>query len=1063
MAHPAARAARFHFNCLSLRAALLAGLCLVANASSVAVADSPIRFSRDVRPILSEHCFHCHGPDAASREADLRLDVAATYEAGADASGVVVPRQPEASELYQRIVAPDDELRMPPPEAPTQLSPEEIAVLRRWIAEGAAWEGHWAFLPIESGQLPEVAHANWARNEIDRFLLRRMEQSGLAPSPEADKTTLIRRATLDLTGLPPTPAEIDHFLADDRLDAYERLVDRLLDSPRYGEQMAAVWLDAARYADTYGYQDDGDAEMWRYRDWVIDAYNANMPFDQFTIEQLAGDLLPNATASQQIATAFNRNHRHNSEGGAIPEEFRVEYVADRANTTATVWLGLTVGCARCHDHKYDPITQREFYQWFAHFNNVDEDGRARKEGNTPPMIPAPTAEQLAEEHRLAAELAAAERRAAALEPPLARRQRIWEATVDADDLATAAPLIEELKLHIAAGERLAAAAEAAVPADPETYRRAVLGDASQGFVLDGQTELVFGDVGSFSSDNRVTLSAHVSPAASDGAILSKIEDPRDPQDEGYTVALRDGRVRVHLTSQWQDDAIRVETATRLPLEEWTHLAVVYDGSHKARGLRVYFNGVAQPVNVEFDLLFQGFGNDGPLRIGTDGDPDRRFVGNIDDVRLYETELSPRELQRLAARQSIAKILATSEAERSVHASVKLRDYYLKHAAAPSDRAAHEQVVRLQRQLDAHRRRYPTVMVMRERKDRRPTYVLERGLYDAPGEEVAPGVPAVFPGSAAVSPPNRLGLAQWLVSPDHPLTARVAVNRLWQMSFYRGLVRTAEDFGVQGERPTHPELLDWLARELIDSGWDVKTMRRRIVTSAAYRQSSAVDEALLAADPQNRLLARGPRFRLPAETIRDAALGASGLLVEQLGGPSVKPYQPPGLWEEVSGDVYEQDAGKDLYRRSLYTFWKRTVLHPLMGTLDAPSREICTVREERTNTPLQALTLLNEQAMVEAARMLAERVLREAGPSTREQLAYAFRLVTARKPEPQELDVLQQLFEQHRRDFVDRPDDATLLLSVGRSPSDPAHAPPVAAAMTTVANLLLNLDEAVTQH
>ncbi|WP_146450704.1 DUF1553 domain-containing protein [Bythopirellula polymerisocia] len=1024
----------------------------------------PISFAHDVRPILSEHCYHCHGPDANTREADLRLDSQDAFLDSEESVGIVVAGNPNESELFLRIVSTDEDMQMPPAEANRPLSAKQIETIRRWIDEGAVWQQHWSFTKPERPQLRTSRDDGWSKNEIDWFILQRLQQEGLTPSPEADKQTLIRRVTLDLTGLPPTPEEVDCFLADDRPNAYELLVERLLHSPRYGEQMAASWLDAARYADSYGYQDDGETSMWRWRDWVIEAFNDNMPFDQFTIEQLAGDLLPNPTFEQRIATGFNRNHRHNSEGGAIPEEFRVEYVVDRVNTTCTVWLGLTLGCARCHDHKYDPITQKEFYQLFAFFNNVPEDGRARKVGNTPPLMTAPTRAQLNRQQELEMQLEVAQLQLEGLEPQFLADFDQWQRNADVTTISDLQGVTHDLDIYFKLDGNLAESVSGDSFGNFKNGAATfVTGQLGQAAWLDGKKTIVVGDVGSFSDDNRVTISAWIRPSDCNGALLSKMENPDDPQEEGYSVLLREGKIRVHFTSQWFDDAIRIQTETSVPLDQWTHVAVTYDGLSLAQGIRVYFNGKRQPIDIEFDSLFQGFGNHGPLRLGTAGDPESQFQGAIDDVRIYGEQLSDSELKLLAVKESVSDILQILESDRTENQKHKLRTYFTDRVASKEYRQAAALATRLRQELDEHRRGFPTLMIMEDLAERKPTFLLNRGQYDAPGEEVEPEIPAVFNGLAEGLPHNRLGLARWLLDPDNPLTARVAVNRLWQMSFDLGLVKTVEDFGVQGEGPSHPDLLDWLATELMNNGWDLQAIRRLIVTSATYRQQSQATPELVAADPENRLLARGPRFRLAAEEIRDAALFASGLLVEQLGGPSVKPYQPPDLWEEIADDEYVQDSGEKLYRRSLYLFWKRTVTHPLMTALDAPSREICTVREERTNTPMQALALLNEEGLVEAARVLAERVLTGGHDSSADRLESAFRLVTSRYPKPQELSVMQQSLETHLAHFTKHPQEAKQLAAVGEHlPATQLDAVEVAA-YTAVANMLLNLDEVVTQH
>jgi len=784
---------------------------------------APLDYNRDIRPILSNNCFKCHGPDAAERKGGVRLDERdAALKPGESGDIPLVPGKTETSALVSRIFAEDEDARMPPADSGKKLTAAQRELLKRWVAEGALYQQHWSFVPPKRPDLPKVAHAVWPRNAIDHFILARLERDGLQPSPEADKATLIRRLSFDLTGLPPTPAEVDAYLLDNRPDAYERVVDRLLASPHHGERMALDWLDAARFADTNGYHIDNGRDMSRWREWVIDAYNRNLPFDRFTVQQLAGDLLPDAddpqeNLRQRLASGFNRNHMINFEGGAIPQEYHNAYIVDRVNTTATVWLGLTVACAQCHDHKYDPVSQKEYYQLYAYFYNVPENGLDGSTGNSSPLLKHPTPEQ----------------------------QKSF------DELAAA-------------------------------------------------------------------------------------------------------------------------------------------------------------------------------------------------VRKIETEASGP--------------IPEADAARRVH------------------------IGKLRKQRENLDRHVPTTMVMSEMEKPRDAFILVRGQYDKTGEKVKPGVPASLSPLPAAAPSNRLGLARWLVDPAHPLTARVAVNRYWQMYFGTGLVKTAEDFGAQGEQPSHPELLDWLAVEFpapsaapagsgSSTAWDMRALLRLIVTSATYRQSSAVSPLLLAHDPENRLLARGPRMRLQAEFIRDQALAVSGLLNDKIGGASVSPYQPGGLWEELASrqdgsnwtaQTYTQSHGPDLYRRTMYTFWKRTSPPPTLSTFDAPDRETCTVRRARTNTPLQALVLLNDPTYVEAARKLAERIMSEAGPTADERIALAFRLATARQPSANELAVLKQTFKDQWAFFRADAGAAAKLLKVGEAPRNEKLDAAELAAWTTVASVILNLDETVTK-
>jgi hypothetical protein len=1024
---------------------------------------SEVEFNRDIRPILSDKCFNCHGPDKAKRKAHLRLDTREGAFADLGGYHALVPGHLHKSELFRRITADDPAERMPPARSEKRLTGREISLLRRWIEQGARWQKHWAFLPPKRPALPRVKERDWVRNPIDNFVAERLEREGRAPSPPADRTTLLRRVTLDLTGLPPSPAEVDAFLADTSPLAYEKVVNRLLASPRYGERMAVRWLEAARYADTNGYQTDGERTMWRWRDWVIAAYNRNLPFDRFTVEQLAGDQLPHATLEQKIATGFNRNHRGNAEGGIIPEEYAVEYVVDRVDTTATVWLGLTMGCARCHDHKYDPIRQKEFYQVFAFFNNVPERGKAVKFGNSPPMIPSPTADQQEQLRHLERRLADAEARFARLGPELAAAQAVWEKAI-----AAARPIHWSLgrrpAVHYpldgdpaeAGGRGWAAKFRDGAPA----YGSGRVGKAAD---FDGRRFLDAGNVGDFGFTDRFSLAAWVYPQSPrGGTIVSRVTETGEI--EGYRMRLRAGKVQVHLVKRWLDDSIRIEAERCLPPSRWHHILVTYDGSRLARGIKVYVNGEAQKLTVHLDDLNQSFKTAQPLRIGAGGGPASRFHGRIADVRVYQGRLDPNEALILATPETVTQIAALPAACRTRGQAEKLRAYILATAAPAAVRQQHRRVLALRREREKLVESFPTTMVMEELPRPRPTHVLIRGQYDRPGPRVSPGVPACLSPLPGGAPANRLGLARWVVDPANPLTARVAVNRAWQTLFGTGLVKTAEDFGSQGEWPSHPELLDWLATEFVRTGWDVKALYRLIVTSATYRQSSRVTPALLRRDPENRLLARGPRLRLPAETIRDQALAAAGLLVERLGGPSVRPYQPKGLWRELTSEAeYVQDHGPALYRRSLYTFWKRTIAPPALITFDAAAREACTVRKARTNTPLQALTLLNEVTFVEAARVLAQRVLREAGPAPEDRLTLAFRLVTARRPRPAEMQILRAGWERHCTRFRKDPGAARKLLSAGEYPRGMRHDVAELAAYTAVAGVILNLDETITKE
>jgi hypothetical protein len=876
--------------------------------------------------------------------------------------------------------------------------------------------------------------------------------------------TLIRRVTSDLTGLPPTLGEIDEFLANGEPDAYEQLVDRLLASPRFGERMALPWLYAARYADTSGYQNDGPRSMWRWRDWVIDAFNSNKPFDEFTIEQIAGDLLPRPTLDQRIATGFNRNHRGNAEGGIIPEEYAAEYVVDRVETTSTVFLGLTLGCARCHDHKYDPFSQVDFYRLFAYFNNVPEFGRAIKEGNSPPYIQAPTPQDVVKLRSLDAAIDDATQKFADWQPRLAAAQAEWEKTVDraaAIDWAPTEQLVAHFKFDGDAALDGQASPAPFFEGEP-AFRSGRIGQAAH---FDGSRCVDAGDLAGFGYFDKFSFGAWVFPDGNHGGtVLSRMTELE--QGEGYGLQVSSGRFQVNLVKRWLDDAIRVETERVFEPDRWYHVFATYDGSRHARGVTIYVDGVAEPCRVNLDFINQTFATKDPLRVGGGGGAHARFCGLIDDARVFGRCLTADDVQFLATVESISEIAAIPPERRTEQQALKLARCFLENYGPPEANELFRNMIRLQREREHMVENIPTVMVMEEMPQPRDTHVLLRGAYDKPGERVTPGVPTTLSAGLSIATDDRLGLAHWLVDPANPLTARVVVNRLWQMVFGIGLVKTTEDFGTQGDLPTHPELLDWLAVQFASgpAKGDMKALLKQIVTSAIYRQSSKLQPDSLSRDAENRLMSRGPRVRLSAEAIRDQVLAASGLLVERVGGPSVKPYQPAGLWKEIATDGdYVQDHGENLYRRSLYTYWKRTVAPPAMTNFDATAREACSVRETRTNTPLQALTLLNEISFVEASRRLAERVMIEGGQRAEDRVRFAFRLVTSRWPRPAELEVLTNALAEYQDHFRHDPEAAAQLIANGESPSDTKLNTADLAAYATLASLLLNLDEVVTKQ
>ena len=1016
--------------------------CL-AGVGSLFGAATTVQFNRDVRPILSDKCFHCHGADAKAKNVPMRLD-REDEARRAIASG----------ELVRRVTAEKPAQRMPPAYSGLTLTAREIETLRAWIDQGAQWEAHWSFIPPKRHPLPPVKNAAWSKNAIDAFVLDRLQREGLSPSPETAKETLIRRVTVDLTGVSPTPAEVDAFLADKSPKAYEKVVDRLLASQRYGERMAARWLDAARYADTNGYQYDGERYMWRWRDWVIESFNRNQPFDQFTLEQMAGDMLPNATLDQKIATGFNRNHRGNTEDGIVAEEYAVEYVVDRVETVSTVFLGLTLGCARCHNHKYDPFTQKEFYQVFAYLNNVPENGRAMKYGNSPPLVAAPTRDQQAKLNDFDLRMDALQGFLKQHEAAIARAQAAWKQDLKGTEFWAPTAALDTALTFEQDGE--AKSEGGAVQFAPGRVGRAAS--------FDGSADLNAGNKVGVDIEDPFTMSAWVNPSGQvDGPIVTKMRD--GPKGRGFGLHLDKGKVHFHLTSVYESDALRLDTEETIAPNRWTHLLVTYTGSRMAEGVRIYIDGKQAKTRTDVETLYRPLRNarkpfPEPLRVGGGWGPERRFRGLIDDVRIYTRTLRKEEITALAVGRPLKNLTEQAQTERD-----QLRWAFLESAASAEARDAWKQLTALRLEKEAFERTLSTVMVMAESPVQKDTFQLIRGEYNKHGEKVEPGLPAALPRLPDGAPNNRLGFAKWLIHPSNPLLARVTVNRFWQMYFGTGIVKTVEDFGQQGEWPSHPELLDWLATEFIRTGWDVKAMQKLIVTSAAYRQSSKVTPELLQRDPENRLMARGPRLRIPAEVVRDQALFAAGLLVEKIGGPSVKPYQPEGLWKEIGmQDIdYAQDHGADLYRRSLYTYWRRSAAPPMMANFDSAMRESCVVRESRTNTPLQALNLMNDVTMLEAARFIGQRMMKEGGADVSSRLRYGFRLIAARMPTQGEEAVLRDSFQFHLDYFSGKPDRVKSFLSLGESKPDPSLDRRELAAFGSVASLILNLDEAVTKE
>jgi hypothetical protein len=1024
-----------------------------------------IDFNFHIKPILSDRCFACHGPDANSREADLRLDLEETAFAaiGEDKNRfALVKGDLYESEVYHRIVSDDPEIIMPPPESNLELSEYEIALLTRWIEEGAEYKPQWSFIKPEKPEVPEVADNEQTANEIDHFVLKRLEREKLGLSPQASKEALIRRLSFDLTGLPPTPEEIDGFLQDESPDAYEKVVDRLLASPQYGERMAAKWMEISRYADTHGYQDDQFRYIWPWRDWVIQAYNENLPYDDFVTWQIAGDLLPNATQEQILATAFNRNHVQNVEGGIIEEEYRVENVADRTNTLGKAFLGLTMECARCHDHKYDPISQEEYFQTYAFFNNVDEVGRIPRDGGEAPgptllLTDEETEEQLAFLKEKIAEQEAKLAEICKKEQPSFEQ---WLASGKAKNLLQQkAP--SGLKAHFPMGQ---ASSEKLKDLDEIEGKvgKATRFDGSSGARMDLQP---------FERSDPFSFSFWMKPpAVQDYAGVFYYSSGYYGGYRGYEVLLlEENQLEFRLSHEFPYNALQVVSKEIFTPDEWQHVTITYNGSSRAEGVKVYKDGKPVPLEIRRDQLHRTtipvnsqFGSSHFLRLGT-RENEKGFAGGaLDELMVFQRELSPPEVLKLSDQQAeLEQLLAKAPAQLTTDEKQSLETYYFLAVNSAYQREL-KKLQELRLAENDTLTSVPKIMVMGERSNPRTTHLLERGAYDAPAQEVSPGTPEQVFSFPENLPPNRLGLARWLTHPDNPLTTRVAVNRMWQQFFGSGIIGTLDDFGNQGDLPTHPQLLDWLAVTFMESGWDTKALQKKIVMSATYRQSSMASEDLLRKDPQNLLLARGPKRRLPAEMIRNNALAASGLLVKKIGGPGVKPYQPPGLWREKASVVgereYKADKGDGLYRRSLYTYWRRTIPPPSMLTFDADARNVCTVERQVTSTPLQALILLNDPQYVEASRVLAERIQKEAGDSLPQQLNHGFRLLTGREILEPELEIFTDMYEDELEKYTSEPNAAEELLNVGEHPRDPKLDLSKTAALAVVANAMMNHDE-----
>ena len=1188
-----------------IKSALLAATALALTASGVpaapaktAAAAKPIDFIRDIRPILSDNCFACHGQDDQARKSKLRLDVReAALKPAKSGDPAIVPGDVAKSKLIERITAHDPDEVMPPPKSKKTLTAQQIDLLKRWIAGGADYKGHWAFEKPERPAVPEIRTSKLRiQNSIDAFILAKLEKEGLKPSAEADKTTLIRRVTLDLTGLPPTPEEIEDFLADKSADAYDKVVARLLKSPRFGEHMAKYWLDAARYADSHGFHIDSERSMWKWRDWVVEAFNKNMPFDQFTVEQLAGDLLPEPTMDQKIGSGYVRANMSTGEGGAIEAEYQAKYTFDRVETTATIWMGMTLTCARCHTHKYDPITHKEYYGLYAFFNNLNESVMDGNKPNPDPFVRVPTAEQTNRQAELKSFIADGQKKLDAPMPELDAGQVEWQAkwhqklaegwsALAADSakstvtngatlrvLEDKSVLAEgdnpesdvfEVKLRFDPGTVAALRLET-LPDDSLPKKSAARAEDGRFRLSELEAEFNANTRDTNSKPKKLKFATTVADAAEAGFELEKAIDGK--ADTGWGVAadavgephlalfalaeplkvttnselrvvLRHeaskskraiGRFRLSAAQNdellqalnppkadpWQligpfpTDGLHHGFTNAYPPEKEVDLKKAYDGVrneikwaaktdfedgkanllvqdlHGVHGAYYLYRTLTVPAARKLDLELRA---DDALKLWVNGKlvaeraedkPGEGLLRVSVDVKKGENKFLLKTVTVQGAAYftfnanlgdadtppgDIAALLAAAKKLDGAKAT-KVRNFY-RRAHSEEFKTMFGKVEKWREEDTAIDKAIPTTMVAKEMEKPRETFMLMRGEYDKKGDTVTRGVPAILPPLPAGAPTNRLGLAMWLISPDHPLTARVTVNRLWQQLFGVGIVKTTEDFGVQAEQPSHPELLDWLATEFMRNNWDVKRFMRLMVTSATYRQSSKLTPALFARDPENRLLARGPRFRVDAEVLRDSALFIGGLLVEKRGGKGVKPFEPPGLWEAVSfnnSQKYVPDKGEGQYRRSLYTYWKRQSPPPNMLIFDAPTREYCVVRRPRTNTPLQALALMNDPQFVEASRGFAGRILREGGKSTGSRIAYAFRLATGRAPGADEMKVLEDVLKKELSDFRKDKESAAKLLGTAGSKTLESFDPAELAAWMTVASMILNLDETVTK-
>lgn len=1040
----------------------IAALILLLGFSCVTVrGEEQLSFERDIRPILSDKCFFCHGPDREHREAGLRLDLED------DAAAVIEPGDAEASELVHRILTDDADLLMPPPDSLKSLTRDERDLLIQWVDQGAQWSQHWSFRTPEKVSLPSTASD--ARHAIDAFVTHHVASLGKQLAAPADRAKLIRRVTYDLTGAPPTLSEIDAFVNDRSPDAYEKVVDRLLDSPRYGQRMALAWMDAARYGDTSVYHADGPRDMWAWRDAIVNAYNANMPFNEFSTYQLAGDLISDATLEQRILAGFNRNNGTTDEGGAFAEEYRVEYAVDRVKTTSTVWMGLTMECAQCHDHKYDPVSQEDYYRFYAFFNISSDAGMQTRRGNASPMLDIPNPESERQLPLVQQQLADTREQLKKIEtecdPLLQAWLTEWKAKAESGEALSVEPGALSFPIIEGKGKQLVDTGSRKLTATIKGKPLWVESRADSGIRFDGSNYVDVGDVADFERNDSFSYGGWYKPSkrAGHGALIARMDDAKAYR--GFDLYAGNSTVSVHLIHSWPNNAIKVTTKKKLKADQWQHVFATYDGSSKADGIKIYVDGEEWEWTIEQNGLTDTIRTERTLLIGS-RHPGSRLKGEVDSIDIIPRLLDQADVKRLSEGLPITGLLEIPEEKRTEKQKESLKQYYLS-TENEAFQQLKKQIAALDTRVAELKKPLTSVMVMGDMAKPRETFVLSRGSYDSPTDiKVEPGTLPVLPPMEADAPRNRLGLAQWLFRDDHPLTARVAVNRYWQMLFGVGLVTTPEDFGAQGEFPSHPELLDWLSVDFRENGWNVKRLLKQIVMSRTYQQTSHASPEQYIADPDNRDLARGPRFRLQGEFIRDMALDVSGLLVDSFGGPGVKPYQPPGLWAEVGlggNPKFVQDHGDKLYRRSLYTYWKRSAPPPSMQIFDAPTREKCTIRRARTNTPLQALVTLNDTQFVEAARHFAVRIMRDGGEDAAERIGFGFRLVTSRSPSEAEIAVFERILASAMDEYQNDPEAANALLSIGESPRDETLNVEQHAAWTMVASAMLNLDETLTRE